>query len=192
MSVNIDIQLSPESQAVLRQMHDLPRVTMQGIAAAMDKENLFTVSHIQAKYLSGSKLKKPSFPGLRTMTGNYNSSLRSSKAVVYGDTVITKIGTNVKSKGFSYPSLHEFGGEWTTKPQEVRHRTDAKGNILRRDNGLLIFAKKSHKRSITRTFGGGKSVTIPARSPIQRGIKDRRQDYSDAISAAILSIGGKS
>lgn len=71
--------------------------------------------------------------------------------------------------GKKYAAIHQFGGTiqrpaYSTK---VRHRTDAKGNLLHGKgfNGLgLIFAKDRHQNALTRWFEvKGYSVTIPAR-----------------------------
>lgn len=75
-----------------------------------------------------------------------------------------RVGTNVR-----YAAIHQFGGtiERPAYSKQVRHRTDAKGNLLR--TGMfkgkgLVFAKNSHKRAVTRWFEvGAHSITIPAR-----------------------------
>lgn len=68
-----------------------------------------------------------------------------------------------------YAAIQNNGGKidraaYSTK---VRHRTDAKGNLLRTEhfNGKgLIFAKDSHKRALTRWFEvGAHSINLPAR-----------------------------
>lgn len=59
-----------------------------------------------------------------------------------------QVGTNVE-----YARIQHFGGtiERTPHSVRVRHRTDAKGNLLRQGkNGrLLIFARDDHKRART-------------------------------------------
>jgi len=56
-----------------------------------------------------------------------------------------------------YAAIHQQGGDINKAAQSrlVRHRTDAKGNLLRTEhfkgNGL-IFAKDSHKRAVSRWF----------------------------------------
>ena len=68
-----------------------------------------------------------------------------------------------------YAAIHQFGGsiERAAKPITVRHRTDAKGNLLRSaimSGKGLIFAKASHKRALARTFDGkAHQIKIPAR-----------------------------
>ncbi|MCV2359639.1 phage virion morphogenesis protein [Paucibacter sp. TC2R-5] len=71
--------------------------------------------------------------------------------------------------GTPYAAIHQFGGkiDRPAKQVTVRHRTDAKGNLLRSAimNGKgLIFAKKSHKRALERSFEAkAHSIIIPAR-----------------------------
>ncbi len=84
-----------------------------------------------------------------------------------------------------YAAIHQFGGE-IEKPAQtrmVRHRTDAKGNLLRskimNGNGL-VFAKNSHKRVSIRWFiQHGHTVNMPARPFL---------GLSDEDSANILNI----
>lgn len=68
-----------------------------------------------------------------------------------------------------YAAIHQFGGKidrpaYSTR---VRHRTDAKGELLRSkimDGRGLIFAKDSHKRARTRWFEvAAYSIKIDAR-----------------------------
>ena len=85
-----------------------------------------------------------------------------------------------------YAAIHQLGGtvEKAAQSRMVRHRTDAKGNLLRGEalgGKGLIFAKNSHKRVATRWFEqGAHSINIPARpympvSPdgrLQAGLED--------------------
>ena len=74
------------------------------------------------------------------------------------------IGTNV-----IYAAIHQLGGsiEKAAQSRLVRHRTDAKGNLLK--SGALggkglVFAKDSHKRAVGRWFEqGAHTIDIPAR-----------------------------
>ena len=68
-----------------------------------------------------------------------------------------------------YAAIQQFGGkiDRAAFSKQVRHRTDAKGELLRSKimHGRgLIFAKDSHKRALTRWFEvAAHSITIPAR-----------------------------
>lgn len=68
-----------------------------------------------------------------------------------------------------YAAIQQFGGriERAAYSKLVRHRTNAKGELLRSKimgGQGLIFAKDSHKRARTRWFEvGAHSITIPAR-----------------------------
>lgn len=68
-----------------------------------------------------------------------------------------------------YAAIQHLGGkiERAAYSTKVRHRTDAKGNLLRTEHFKgkgLIFAKDSHKRVKTRWFEvKAHSVNIPAR-----------------------------
>jgi len=68
-----------------------------------------------------------------------------------------------------YAAIHQLGGEINKPAQSrlVRHRTDAKGNLLRTEHFKgkgLIFAKDSHKRAVSRWFEqGAHTIHMPAR-----------------------------
>lgn len=74
------------------------------------------------------------------------------------------IGSNV-----AYAAIHQLGGniQRAAYSMMVRHRTDAKGNLMRTGhfNGKgLVFAKDSHKRAVARWFEVGEhAINIPAR-----------------------------
>lgn len=74
------------------------------------------------------------------------------------------VGTNVV-----YAAIHQFGGQIDKAAQSrlVRHRTDAKGNLLRSEHlggKGLIFAKNSHKRVKSRWFEqAAHKIDMPAR-----------------------------
>jgi phage virion morphogenesis protein len=89
-------------------------------------------------------------------SGRLAASIRQESGRDYA-----QVGTNV-----AYARIHHFGGTIERAPHSlrVRHRTDAKGNLLRRDGKLLIFAKDSHRRARTtwrevRPY----KITLPAR-----------------------------
>ena len=68
-----------------------------------------------------------------------------------------------------YGAIHQFGGviHHNAMSRKTSHRTDAKGNLLRTEmfgGKGLIFAKKSHRRVLTRWFEIGEhDIQIPAR-----------------------------
>ena len=127
--------------------------------------------------------EKSSRMRFRTETGPDGKSWKPSlRAEMFGGRTLTKDGHLANSlsqnsgKDFAewgvnrvYAAIHQFGGsiERAAKPITVRHRTDAKGNLLRSAimNGKgLIFAKTSHKRALSRTFDGkAHQIKIPAR-----------------------------
>ncbi len=84
-----------------------------------------------------------------------------------------------------YAAIHQFGGEINKAAQSrmVRHRTDAKGNLLKNKNGLLVFAKDKHKRAVTRWFEqGAHKIDMPARPYL--GInEDDEENIIDIVNA---------
>lgn len=91
------------------------------------------------------------------------AGLAASIATAYGRSY-ARIGSNKP-----YAAIQHFGGkiERAAYSAKVRHRTDAKGELLRTEhfNGKgLVFANKRHKRVKTRWFEvGAHTINIPAR-----------------------------
>jgi hypothetical protein len=167
-------KLTPKAQETLRAVQTLPQNILAGIALAMDLQNQFTISHIVRDYLSFPKDGPSTDIGLRVQSGRGRASIRASKAKVTGQAVQSAIGSNI-----GYMAAHEFGA---TIPA---HDVVAKGGALRfRIGDRVLFRKKVHIPE----------VELPARAPVQHGIEDRLDDYSEAISAEIQKIwdGGKS
>src|SRR5271169_4075223 len=81
----------------------------------------------------------------------------------------------IVGNNLAYARIHQLGGviQRPSRTYTVRHRTDAKGNLLtqaskgrsfRNAEHLLIFAKGSHKNVLQRAFiGKAYSITMPAR-----------------------------
>lgn len=99
-----------------------------------------------------------------------------------------------------YAAIHQLGGtiEKAAQSRLVRHRTNAKGELLRSDalgGKGLVFAKKGHKRVAERWFEqGAHSVTIPARPYLPVFPDGRLQDGMeeqalDAIQTYLLGAG---
>ena len=108
-------------------------------------------------------LKKPDKKRKGGMILQDTGRLAASISVASGAD-FAQVGTNA-----IYAAIHQFGGsiERAAYSKQVRHRTDANGNLLKseRFNGEgLIFAKDSHKRALTRWFEvGAHKIDIPAR-----------------------------
>ncbi|MCK9281909.1 MAG: phage virion morphogenesis protein [Melioribacteraceae bacterium] len=104
------------------------------------------------------KQKKGLVSSILQSTDQLRKSLQSSATE---DTAI--VSTNVR-----YAAIHNYGGAISiaARTRTLFHRTDAKGNLLKQksNSNLLVFAKTSHKRKISYTFGQKNyNITIPAR-----------------------------
>jgi hypothetical protein len=164
MSVQIKIVLSPEAQKIVADLQTLPSRALEAIAAAMFRENQLTVATIKSDYLSFPRGGPTTPLGLRKMsTPGYESTLNSPKPEIAGQTIISGIGTPMKSRGVSYPAVHEFGADIPSRPTRSKNK---------------YYAKK-HPTT--------KAYSLGARAPIQHGIADRMPNYTGTISAAIIS-----
>ncbi len=176
LSASVTIRENQNRTNARSQVERLPQTALAEIAKAMQLQNDLTVSHIQREYLSFPKAG-PSVPmGLRRQTGRYLQSLRASKPVIAGQAVLTDIGSNALAEGgdVSYPAVHEFGAR--IGPFEIHPKKP--GGVLRFMIGQRVVFAKSVKHP---------GATIPARAPIQHGIADRIDNYSEAVSNAIIT-----
>ncbi|MBL8351207.1 MAG: phage virion morphogenesis protein [Burkholderiaceae bacterium] len=100
--------------------------------------------------------------GRKTLVGDSGDLRRQITASVAGNALTVRASA-------VYAAIHQFGGtiQRAAYSKQVRHRTDAKGQLLRSaimGGRGLVFAKDSHKRAVTRWFEvGAHSITIPAR-----------------------------
>ena len=173
MSEQYRIEITPEAQKVLREVDRFDADMIIAVARAQQLEDQNTLRHIFKDYLSFPS-DGPTVPiGLRAMTGRLRGSLYANKPAVVGGTIESTIGTNTE-----YAAIHEFGG--TIPAHDIVPKKP--GGVLRFIiDGRVVFAKKVHI---------GERV-MPARAPIQNGIRDRLPDYSAALSAAIVNTWRK-
>lgn len=192
MSAQIKIELTQEAQGVVAKLQTLPARIIQSIAAAMNAENLITVSHIQRKHLTGTGPFPPEQHKLGIRTQRLRSSARASDAIITGQTVDSSIGSNVL-----YAAVHELGGRINKKArdQKIRLRTDARGNLVRqlKNSNLATFARADHKRARETTAHiGAHEIEIPERAPFRTGIQECKQNYAKTISSAMVAAWKKS
>ncbi len=164
MNAQVHIQLTPEAQKIAADFQTLPDRALVAIQKAMFKENQLTVAHIQRDYLSFPRGGATTPLGLRKMsTPGYQSTLWSPEPVISGNTIVSNIGSPMKSKGVSYPAVHEFGADFPSRPTRSQNKS---------------YAKK-HPTT--------KAWSLPARAPVQKGIADRKDNYKLTISAALIA-----
>lgn len=183
----VKITLTPQAQKIAENLQALPSSALTVIAAAMSKEDVLTISHIQKERLTGQGPFPVEEHKLGVRTNRLRGSLVSTPARIEGNTVVSAIGSNVK-----YAGIHEFGGR-IRKPARtatVRHRIDSRGALVRQlgNPNLAIFAKSKHKRAReTSVTIPAHDIEMPERAPVRTGIADRADNYSRSISAALIA-----
>ena len=164
MPVQVKIQLTPEAQKIVADFKTLPNRALVAIQKAMYLENQLTVAHIKRDYLSFPRGGGTTPLGLRKMsTLGYESTLWSPEPVINGQQIDSAIGSPMKSRGVSYPAVHEFGAEFPSRATRSKNKS---------------YAKK-HPRT--------KAWTLGARAPVQKGINDRLPNYTRTISAKLIA-----
>ncbi len=154
----------------------LPRLTSHSATAAelkrvMNDEDQSTVGHIMTRYLSFPATGPTTLEGLRSITNRLRGNLRAVPARITSDGgVAGGVSNNVK-----YAKYQELGA--TLPPHDIvaRHR---KALRFLGKGGSVVFAKLVHHPG----------ATLPARAPMQKGIKDRLPQYVAAFSEAIQRL----
>lgn len=129
-----------------------------GILHDRTMQNFVDQSGPSGKWEKFKHPPKDGHPLLRD-TGRLAASITTASGADFA-----QIGTNTV-----YAAIHQFGGKIgkAAQSRQVRHRTDAKGNLLRSEHlggKGLIFAKNSDKRAVGRWFEqGAHEIDIPAR-----------------------------
>lgn len=115
--------------------------------------------------------------------------LRNSITLRYTPTT-AQVGTNLV-----YAGIHQFGGkiDKAAQSRQVRHRTDARGNLLRTEmfgGKGLVFAKAGHKRVAVRWFEqGAHSIAISAR-PFLKLTPENEQKVIGTVSDYLRGLVG--
>lgn len=133
----------------------------EAMAARVDQRFASEVGPDGQKWTPNSKATLSRKRGTKVLTDR--GDLRRGIVAQAGQALLTL------SSSEPYARIQQFGGtiERAAYSKQVRHRTDAKGNLLRSEimNGKgLVFAKDSHKRVKVRWFEvAAHKITIPAR-----------------------------
>lgn len=180
------MQISIDSNAaeLVRSVREFPARMAQAIASAMNLQNQLSIGYAQQHYLSGPR---PARLGVRT--NRLRSSLNASPAVISGSTVSSAIGTNVV-----YAGVHEYGFKGTvtvrtyTRQERRRNIQSTTGRVFNAITGRISSGKgKTIAEGISIVRQHQRKMDIPARPFLAPTLEDRKDDYSKAISAAILA-----
>lgn len=154
-------------QRVARGLHNTTPL-MRAIAGIFEAE---TEANFNAEGRPAWLGLAPSTIRQRTKAGTWPGKMLQVSAGGLAASIATNYGRDEARVGSNkvYAAIQHFGGKinraaYSTK---VRHRTDAKGELLRSSHFKgkgLVFAKDSHKRVKTRWFEvAAHSINIPAR-----------------------------
>jgi len=175
---SINIGLTPQAEALLARIRQLPQRALRGIARGLDQANQITIGVIQKEFLSYPKNGPTTPEGLRVITNRLRGSIRASKAVISGDTVQASIGSNVK-----YAAVHEFGFNGTVMV----------GGHVRKRRVLKEFLTKTGKTTQRKVRVGDsivaphqRKMNLPARAPVRRGIIRNMDATKEIVSAAVI------
>jgi phage gpG-like protein len=183
MNPTITIELTPQAQAVLASFETLPARMLEKMRAAMDQANELVLGKITASRYTG----RGPYPvgehrlgvGQRPGGGRLRASLRRNDAQISGNTVQGAIGSNV-----IYAGVHEFGStaSGTSSVRSFSRRQRSRDVRARVGKGKVTASGVALVRSHSRRW----RQNIPARAPLQTGIKENLDIYSDLLSTAVL------
>ena len=164
MSEPIQVELNGDAEAYLKKLSD-PSQVLTALQRTTDRENQFTVGHIQKDYMSLPGDGPTAPDGLRVKSNRLRGSLRASKARFGDDGIVSSIGSNVV-----YAGILEDGG--TTKPHVIEAR-----------NGKALFFNGVFRRRVTHP-----GSRIEGRHYAENGIRDRLPDYTRAFGETIARL----
>ena len=187
MSEAITIKLTPQAEALLRTVQELPSWGMDAVCIGMDRANQIALANIQRKHLTGQGPFPVDEHKLGVRSGRLRGAAWASPAVATGTQVSSAIWDNVK-----YAQIHEFGGtvHHPARTGTARLRTDAQGTLLKQvaNANLLVFARASHKRVKEVAYKAeAYDVEMPERAPFRTGIAEVFVQYSKMVSAELVS-----
>lgn len=185
MSEPVRIELSREAQDLIERFGSAHHWMPPTIARTMQRENKFTVEHIQKERFGGNNHRP--FPVAEHKLGNRSNRLRGSindsLPWISGSSVVSSIGTNVE-----YAASHEFGNhETVTVPAHTRRRR--KSVRVERTDSL------GKKRTVRKRVWGDSfavrsysmRMNLPARAPITTGVAERIPALGEAMSADLVA-----
>jgi phage gpG-like protein len=177
------ILLTHNAALIIRGLKSMPERMGREIALAQDEQNQLTIGYAQSKHLSGPRPDE-----LGVVTNRLRLSLNASPAVASGNTVTSAIGTNVK-----YAAVHEFGfdGEVQVEAHERRRLSQTTSRFeVNISTGSIRKRTGRAKRAtlgVTTVRAHSRHMKMPARPFISNSVDERRGDYGQAISSAILT-----
>ena len=157
-----------------------------GIMEGAVEENFAQEGRPKWMGLSPKTLKRKKGDKILQESGQLASSIQQG-----ADRTSAFVGSNKV-----YAAIQNNGGkiERAAYSTKVRHRTDAKGNLLRTEhfNGKgLVFAKDSHKRAMTRWFEvGAHSFSLPSglHGRNQRRLRRKQPSFPAQCQKALLQM----
>lgn len=175
--MSLNIKITSNAKEAVKKLEAFPQKLKLAIVAEMNKQNQLAIGEITRNRLTGKGPFPVSEHRLGVVTARLRKSINASNAQITGDTVQSRIGTNVE-----YAGVHEFGFS---------------GSIF-----VNSHTRRSHLRRIgrraTRTriaeaivTGHGRNVDIPARAAIKTGLDDYEPTYGQGISDAITAAWDK-
>ena len=207
------VTISPKAQELINRLYAVDQLGVI-LCPVIDKQNELSVAHIQRDYLSQ---QGPMTLGV--ITNRLRSSIRASSAYPDGSTIRSGIGSNVV---YAVPHEFGFDGTVNVKehtrrnPIGDRFRLGTGTTTVDRFTALRMGALSKHqvsqrvresgkytlaRRGAVQTQSGASvkvkahtmKMNVKARHYTYNGIKDRLQEYGNAISSAVVKFfGGKS
>jgi hypothetical protein len=174
MSDRYSITIPPEAELAASKLKDKAGL-LRAIARELDRQNLYTVAHIQSAYMSFPKSGPTTLKGTRVISNRLRNSLRATKAVVAGNGLESTIGTNVV-----YAAALEYGfdGEETVSP-----------HMRQSFSRQRVFGRRKKIRGADIAVRGyTRQMHLPARLMIHKGIEDRLPEYGPALGDAITQF----
>jgi phage gpG-like protein len=185
MAVQLDVSLTREGAEAIARFSAFPARLLPTLARGLDTGLELALARTTATRFVGKGPFPVADKRLGIVTRRLSTSLRRSAAVISGDTISARIGTNVK-----YFGIHEFGFNGTVAVRaHARVRVYA-AEPTRNARGRLV---KNTREVSGQVRAHQRRVNVTAREPLKTGLSENAGLIGRSISAALtreISSGG--
>jgi hypothetical protein len=173
-AVIVKVSVSPEGQALISKLHNMPTELAEAIKRGMDTAGKFSLEDIKSQRFTGKGPFPTSQHRLGQRTGNLYESLRWQPATAITELPVITVSGAMTSP-LVYFRVHELGYEGTQSIGAFSRRPSGKGN------------KPRTKRSVS-VSGHNRLMRIPARAPMQTGVREHLDEFTKDIGIQLRAL----
>jgi phage gpG-like protein len=188
MNVSIQVQLTPQSEALLAAYRRAPQEFPQALKRGMTRALEVVAGRIQQNRLTGVGPFPPPEHRLGERTTRLRRSVRATPAIVISEgqqsVVEGAIGSNVK-----YAAVHEFGFTGSVNVKAFV-RKNPRGDILAKFNPISGRSTRTTKKiasGVSNVRAHTRRMNIPERAPFRTGIGENLEYIAGEIQKELIA-----